>query len=181
MAEKSHKQSFSESGRHFFLFLLTGIGLVFSGGCQKAKEADPGASLPPKGPVLVRTLTIPAESGTETRSFPVFAKEGQTVKLSFRVPGQLLEFDPILGKPVAQGEVIARLDPRDYKLAVDRLNEGINEANAALTAMKTGARAEDVAALEAQLAAAETAATNAGAQLTRMENLRRDGTASQVQ
>ena len=47
--------------------------------------------------------------------------------------------------------------------------------------MKTGARVEDVAALEAQLRAAETAATNAKTQLNRMESLRRDGTASQVQ
>ncbi len=159
-----------------FSFAL-GAGLVGCRGEKGTSEADSSPVLP----TLVRTITIPEGESTEERVFPVIAKEGQTAKLSFRVPGQLREFDPILGKRVAKDEVVARLDPRDYQLAVKRLEESINEANAALSAMKTGAREEDVASLESQVAAAETAAINAKAQLNRMEDLRKSGTASQVQ
>ena len=183
MTDRCHKDPFFQTGLPCLILGLAGIGLSLLCGCHRTagEGTDSEANLKPMEPVLVRTVTIPKEMASETRTFPVFAKEGQTVKLSFRVPGQLLEFNPILGAKVSEGEVVASLDKRDYELAVERLKKGIDEANAALTAMLTGARPEDVATLEAQVVAATTAKTNAEAQLKRMENLRRDGTASQVQ
>lgn len=168
--------------RHLFLVLgAAGLGCAFSIGCQHADTEKSVSETTASSPVLVRVLSIPNDRISELRSFPLFVKEGQTAKLSFRVPGQLQEFDPIIGKRVEEGEVIAKLDQRDYILSIERLKQGLVEANAGLSAMKTGARAEDVAALEAQIRAAETAAVNAKTQLKRMENLRADGTASQVQ
>ena len=177
MTDRRGREPFYRKQRYLLTLGVAGLGALFCAGCQK--ETPPETV--PTDPVLVRVLSIPDKRDTEVRSFPLFTKEGQSARLSFRVPGQLFEFDPILGKKVTEGEVVARLDPRDYKLAVQRFEQGINEASAGLSAMKTGARAEDVAALEAQLRAAETAAANAKTQLGRMENLRRDGTASQAQ
>ncbi len=177
MTDRRGREHFYRKQRYLLALGAVGLGTLFSIGCQKTTAPE----AVPTDPVLVRVLSIPDQRSTETRSFPLFTKEGQSARLSFRVPGQLHEFDPILGKKVSEGEIVARLDPRDYKLAVQRFEQGINEANAGLSAMKTGARAEDVAALEAQLRAAETAATNAKTQLGRMENLLRDGTASQAQ
>ena len=177
MTEKRGRESFCRRQRFLMTLGAAGLGTLLLTGCQKEVPPEPV----PTDPVLVRVLSIPEERTSEIRSFPLFTKEGQSAKLSFRVPGQLFEFDPILGKKVSKGDVVARLDPRDYKLAVARFEQGINEANAGLSAMKKGARDEDVATLEAQLRAAETAAANAKTQLNRMENLRRDGTASQVQ
>lgn len=175
MIDRRGRVSFDSRQRFLLILGMAGLGSLFSFGCQKAPEP-----VPPE-PILVRAIAIPSRQTSEIRSFPLFTKEGQSAKLSFRVPGQLLEFDPILGKRVKEGEVLARLDRRDYELAVQRLEQGINEANAGLSAMKTGARAEDIEALEAQIRAAETAAANAEAHLNRMENLLQDGTASQVQ
>lgn len=161
------------------LFLLTiSFCCVLFLSCERQKNESVQTEGPP---VLVRAFVIPSGSVEEIRTFPIFAKEAQTAKLAFRVPGQLLEFEPILGKPVAKDEVVARLDPRDYQLTVERLKQSIIEANAALSAMKTGARAEDIAALESQITGAQTAVFNAKKQLDRMENLRQDGTASEVQ
>ena len=159
------------------MFILT--MMVFFCSCRQ--QPDTTAAPVEKPPILVRTIVVPQALGQETKTFPIFAKESQTAKLSFRVPGQLLEFNPELGAPVAKDEVVARLDPRDYQLAVTRLDQGILEAEALLAAMRTGARAEDIAALESQLAGADTAVFNAKKQLDRMTNLRKDGTASEVQ
>lgn len=161
-----------------FPLMMVPVVLAALSGCDRLKKPEVSVE---KTPTLIRTLQISDAAVEESRAFPIFAKEAQTAKLSFRVPGQLLEFDPILGKTVKADEVVARLDPRDYRLAVERLETGILEAESMLTAMKIGARAEDVAALEAQIAGAETAVANAAKQLARMENLRTDGTASEVQ
>lgn len=156
--------------------ILTAIGFFSCGKTKEPQKETPVAKLP-----LVRTMVVPEKGESRVETFPIFAVQAQTVKLSFRVPGQLLEFDPIRGRRVAKDQVVARLDPRDYQLAVSRLQQGIAEANALLKAMRTGARAEDIAALESQILGAQTAAANAGRQLARMENLRADGTASEVQ
>ncbi|MDO4586661.1 MAG: HlyD family efflux transporter periplasmic adaptor subunit [Planctomycetia bacterium] len=131
--------------------------------------------------VLVRSYTIPAGVSNELRSFPFFAKEGQTAKLSFRVIGQLQNFDVKIGQFVKKDEVVATLDQRDYKLAVERIEQSILEAEAGLKAMKTGARAEDIASLESQLAAAVSHLEQSEKQYQRMENLKKDGVASDVQ
>nr|MCR5162579.1 efflux RND transporter periplasmic adaptor subunit [Thermoguttaceae bacterium] len=56
-----------------------------------------------------------------------------------------------IGQKVKKGDVLAKLDPRDFELAVNQVNAGLGEANAALKAMKTGARSEDIEALEAKI------------------------------
>ncbi|MBQ3333057.1 MAG: hypothetical protein IJG83_06500, partial [Thermoguttaceae bacterium] len=164
---------FRFSRSRFFLPAL----LAVIGGCGRAPEP----SQPQAPPVLVRTAAVSAPGDTLVREFPIFAQESKSARLSFRVPGQLEQFDPILGTKVAKDEVIARLDGRDYELAAARLRLGIADAEAMLKAMKTGARAEDIEALRSQIAGAETAAANASRQLQRMENLHADGTVSDVQ
>ncbi|MBQ2683469.1 MAG: efflux RND transporter periplasmic adaptor subunit [Thermoguttaceae bacterium] len=155
-------------------FLLPLLAFTGCGGSQQQEQPEAPA-------VLIRTATVPQESDTLVREFPIFAQGSKNARLSFRVPGQLQEFDPILGTKVHQDEVLARLDGRDYELAAERLKLGIAEAEAMLKAMKTGARAEDIEALRSQIAGAETAAANASRQLQRMENLHADGTVSDVQ
>lgn len=136
------------------------------------KEADPP---------IVRTLRIEDGIKMEPRSFPVFAKEGKTARISFRVPGQLQNFNPKIGQIFRKDEIIGSLDQRDYKLAITRIEHGLEEANAALAAMKTGARKEDLAALESQLTGTRSQLEQADRQYQRMVNLRRDGSVSEVQ
>ena len=183
----NRKQYFRPQNSTRFLlafFLVSGMMFLTTAGCdftkifkkQEAEQVD--APLPPR---LIRTMKIPSEQAMETRSFPVITKEGETARLSFRVPGQLQVFDLKIGQTFKKDEIVAQLDKRDFVLAVERIEKTIVEANAALKAMKTGARAEDIATLEAQLAAAKTQEENAIRQYKRMENLKQDGTASELQ
>lgn len=161
------------------IFLLLMMFLTLPG-CksQKITQEEPVVE---KRPQLVRTMTISNSAEIETRSFPVFSREGQTAKISFRVPGQLLNFDLKLGQKVKKDEVLAVLDQRDYILAVELIKEKLVEARAGLKAMKTGARTEDISSLEAQLTAASSNLEQAEKQYKRMENLKKDGTVSDVQ
>ncbi len=53
------------------------------------------------------------------RELPGVARANQRVQLAFSVPGLLTELHAAEGSTVSKGEVIARLDPRDYQNALD--------------------------------------------------------------
>lgn len=167
-----------------FLALLTLVATSFTSlSCNKNKTAvDPGSSLvSASAPRVVQLFTIPDGTKEETRTFPVFVKGGETAKLSFRVPGRIVEFDAKVGTRFEKGDVVAKLDPRDYQLSVERVTKSIEEAQAGLSAMETGAREEDVETLEAALEAAKSQLDTAKRQFERMESLKSDGAASEVQ
>jgi len=132
-------------------------------------------------PRVVGTFVPTEVADVELRSFPVFVKEGAAAKLAFRTPGKLEEFNAVVGKRFAKDEVVAKLETRDYQLIVDRAQQALLEARAGLKAMETGARTEDEAALEAAVAAAKSQRESAEKQFKRMESLKADGTASEVQ
>jgi len=107
----------------------------------------------------------------EIRSFPGIVEAASETELAFRVGGPLIEFGVNIGQPVQKGEVIARIDPRDFEVNVMRLTAAIEEASANLRAMRTGARAEDIARLEADLSAARARLTEAESNYRRYEKL----------
>lgn len=100
-------------------------------------------------------------STNEIRSFPGLVKAASDTKLAFRVGGPLIQFDVRIGQRVVKGDVIARIDPRDFEINVMRLTATLDEARANLKAMRVGARAEDIALLEADLRAAQARLTEA--------------------
>ncbi len=148
---------------------------------QKGESSNADSIVSATAPRPVRAFVIPDGSNVETRTFPVFVKGGETAKLSFRVPGRLVEFNATVGARFNEGDLVAALDPRDYQLAVERVGKAIEEAKAGLSAMEKGARSEDVATLEAALEAAKTQLETAKRQMERMDNLFKDGVASEAQ
>jgi len=109
----------------------------------------------------VKTIYLSEASTNETRSFPGLVKAASDTKLAFRVDGPLIQFDVRIGQRVAQGDIIARIDPRDFEINVTRLTATLDEAQANLKAMRVGARAEDIAMIEADLKAAQARLTEA--------------------
>ncbi len=151
--------------------------------CGKKEVAVNPADSPVSAtvPRPVQLLTLHDGNLAETRTFPVFVKGGETAKLSFRVPGRIVELNCDVGTRFNKGDVVAALDPRDYELAVARSERSIEEAQAGLSAMETGARSEDVSSLEAALEAAKSQLETAKRQFERMESLKKDGAVSEVQ
>jgi RND family efflux transporter MFP subunit len=77
----------------------------------------------------VKTIILGGGQGVG-RSFPGKVQGSQRVNLSFRVRGPLIEFPVNEGDEVKQGQLLARLDPRDYQIAYDEAYAQFVEAQA---------------------------------------------------
>jgi len=116
-------------------------------------------------------MIIEKSSGLETRVFPGLVQSAGETRLAFRVSGVLSEIHVLTGQKVRKGESIARIDPRDFKLTVLRLQASLEEAIADLEAMENGARKEDIVAFEAQVKASYATFVKNQKQLNRFDQL----------
>ena len=117
------------------LLRLIGITLLLAGllsGCR-SRQDDSTEILRP-----VRFQRVEAAGEWMERTFAGTAQAGLESRLSFRVPGAILELPVKVGVRVAAGQLIARLDPTDYQLQVQ-------EAAAALARTQAQARNADAA------------------------------------
>lgn len=69
-------------------------------------------------PVKTETPTR-AQQSNNTIMLPASINELRETKLSFRVGGPLIVLNDVVGSYVREGEVIAKLDPRDFKIAIE--------------------------------------------------------------
>ncbi len=137
----------------FFISVVFILLLLFSS-CNRPQEDISREGERNVRRQLVQTVQVRSSNTEDSPCFSGTAKEGQTIKMSFRVTGPLVEYNVEIGRRVKKGEVLAKIDPRDFELSVSQIEEELKEANAILRAMKTGARSEDIAALEAAVTSA---------------------------
>lgn len=100
--------------------------LLFFSACAKEE--------PPKEDVI-RPLKAIQVGGLEVltgRTFPGKAKATQEANLSFRVNGTLNQFPVDLGDEVNKGQLMVRLDPRDYEVNLKNARGQLERARAAL-------------------------------------------------
>lgn len=89
------------------------LWLLWSAGCG---EEPP----PPPDPVRpVKMFTVQGASAGQTREYPGTVRAAQTAEMAFEVAGKIVEFRFTEGQQVPAGDVIARLDPRDFQSQVD--------------------------------------------------------------
>jgi RND family efflux transporter MFP subunit len=100
--------------------------LLFSFACSK-KE-------PPKKEVIrpVKAIQIKGPEVLTGRTFPGKAKATQEADLSFRVNGTMNEFPVKVGDEVKKGQLMARLDPRDYEVNLQNAQGQLDRARAAM-------------------------------------------------
>lgn len=98
-------------GKNTWLVLLIPVFLT---ACSGEEETAPPDVVRP-----VKTLLIPDFESSGMRSFPGRIESTRRAEVSFRVPGTINELPIKEGERVEQGQVIAKLDDTDYKLAVD--------------------------------------------------------------
>ena len=90
------------------------LGLSGLAGCGREEQALPP---PPSRPVKV--FTVEGGSAEAIRTFPGRVDATQRAELAFRVGGQLQELLVKEGDLVQEGQVLARLDPTDYKIVLE--------------------------------------------------------------
>lgn len=133
---------------------------------------------PPARPAKV--FTVQATEIDLQRVYSAIVYPSQEVELSFRVSGQITDL-PIRGATqLSEGDVVARLDPRDFETAIAQLESQRDQSMAQLAALRTGARAEEVIALEASVTAAQAKVNLALDQVERTRTLAERGVAAQA-
>ncbi len=131
----------------------------------------PQPALVEERPRPVRLYTIDGGGTGQERLYPGIVQAARAVEMSFRVGGPLIELPVREGERVTQGQLLAKIDPRDYQSRLENIASQLASARADLLAMRTGARPEDLRRLEAGVAAARADVTKAEADLRRSEEL----------
>jgi RND family efflux transporter MFP subunit len=106
-------------GKKISALLMAGLVLA---GCGEEQAEAPVRS--------VRVMTIGGGERITSRSWPGRAKATQEVNLAFEVSGRLIERPVDIGDKVTAGDVLARLDPRDFQNALDASTAARNQAAA---------------------------------------------------
>ncbi len=130
------------------------------------------------GPRPVKLLQVQPVAMMVDREFPGRAKAVQSVDLSFKVSGQVTK---LLSEGVraAEGELLAAIDPRDYQTRVEGIEANLAQAQAQLTALRTGARPEDVSRLKSAVRARDAEFNEVSVRRQRNKQLLDDGVVSQ--
>jgi RND family efflux transporter MFP subunit len=112
--------------RPLFLSSIAVILLLsLQAGCSR-QEAEEATIRP------VRAVTVGEIGGEQRRGFPGRAQATQEIDLAFRVGGPLIERPVNVGDEVVAGDLVARIDPRDYEVSLRNAKAQLADARAAL-------------------------------------------------
>lgn len=84
----------------------------------------------PESPMCVETASATAVEVASPREFPFIAKPLRTSILSFRVSGPVDRFEVYAGSHFRAGELIAEIDPRDFRLRYEEAEAACRQAEA---------------------------------------------------
>ena len=102
--------------------LVTGA-MLFGCGQEPAEEVSEPKVRP------IKLITIEQASDERTASYPGVIDAAQTAELSFQVSGLVLELPVTESQDVKQGDVIARLDTRNFENEVAKAQAQYTKAN----------------------------------------------------
>lgn len=106
------------------LWILTACG-------QKEAPPEPTVVRP------VKAITLKSQTQQLELKFPGRVRAYRRADLSFKVPGRLKELPAEEGMEVKKGQLLARLDPRDYQAQLQSARGQLAKAKAAMELAKT--------------------------------------------
>jgi RND family efflux transporter MFP subunit len=134
-------------------------------GCSRE---EPSSS---QGVRPVKTTVVAAGNELHTRVFPGKVEASRRAELAFQVSGVLVNLPVKEGQKVAKGDVIAEVRRDEFKARLKTLQGQLDQAQARLTALRQGERAEERLRRESQVRAAQARLANARAELDRSRRL----------
>ena len=156
--------------------LLSGFiaaALLFTSGC--------GDKEPPRAEPVVRpvkSVVVDQAAKEVSRYFPGTVRASQRADLSFKVRGPLIKLPGFEGKAFEKGQLLAKIDPRDFEKNVKAAAGALDKARAELKAMKAGSRTEDIRIMEASVREAKAKLDEAEAKFHRYQALYKKGAIS---
>lgn len=112
--------------KHLITAFISLILLMQFGGCSPPEKQ-------PDTVKLIKAVQVKSRSTSVAKQFPGKLKEAAKVNLAFRVSGPIDRFPVGEGQLVKKGQLIARIDPRDYKLQVAAAKAKYHQINAQTT------------------------------------------------
>jgi len=109
--------------RQYLAAIAAAIALTFAG-CAKEVEQEAAPVARP-----VETVVVAGSAGAPS-TYPGAVEASSQVNLSFRLGGPLTEVNIEEGDKVRKGQVLARIDPRDFQIAVDAARAAYESAEA---------------------------------------------------
>ena len=103
------------------------VGLLLTLFCACAEEPAAPAATPLRP---VQWVAIQMHDGVRERSFSGSAKASNESTLSFKVAGTIEDIPVQVGERVSAGQLIARLDPRDFELMTEEADAALLDASA---------------------------------------------------
>ena len=154
------------------LVFLSSVSLL-AAGCSQPP--------PPKVEVVrpVKTMVVAAGGETRERLLPGTVEASRRVELAFQVPGILAKLPAREGQNVAKGELIAQLRQDEFQAQLKSRQSQLDQARAALEALRAGDRPEQRRRSEAQVRATAATLANARAALNRLSSMLSTGAISQ--
>ncbi|MBW2313574.1 MAG: efflux RND transporter periplasmic adaptor subunit [Deltaproteobacteria bacterium] len=107
--------------------LLLSLALL---GCGGEEAAEVSVVRP------IKILEIGSASGTGTSEFPGEVAATRTAQLAFEVSGRIIEFPVTEGQILAKGDLVARLDPRDFEADIAKGRAQLENARTELKRFK---------------------------------------------
>ena len=104
--------------------LVALLTVLLLGACEE-KAAEKKTVIRP-----VIAVRVADASSLSQRVFPGRARAGQEVNLSFRVSGPLIALPANVGDEFKRGDVVARIDPRDFETAVRTVRGQLEQGQA---------------------------------------------------
>jgi membrane fusion protein, multidrug efflux system len=115
------------------LWFIGACLLVFASGCQEKSIASTDQNPLTNTPLRsVRVVTAAKRNVERTVTVLGSLKAKQEVLLSAKVPGRLQTIHVDIGSRVKTGDLIARIDPRDYEIKVKQAEAALAQARARL-------------------------------------------------
>jgi RND family efflux transporter MFP subunit len=112
--------------RNYALFFIGLTSVLLLSACDKVEPEKKEVIRP------VRAMQVADITQFRQRQFPGIAKATQEVDLAFRVSGPLTEFPVNVGDEVSKGDIVARIDPRDFQVQVNNARGQLDRAKAKL-------------------------------------------------
>ncbi len=112
--------------RHVKAVCLLFAATLLLGGCAEEQAPEKEIIRP------VRAAKVADPGQLKGRKWPGRASATQEVELSFRVAGPLITLPVNIGDVVKQGDIVARIDPRDFEVNVRNIQGQVERAQATL-------------------------------------------------
>jgi RND family efflux transporter MFP subunit len=108
--------------RRVLLLAQAGLFLLLAVACGD----DPEPPAPPMRPV--RMLTIGGDGDAARLELPGEIRAAQESEMAFEVPGRIVELPVTEAQRVQAGDLLARLDPRDYEANLEQARARVGQA-----------------------------------------------------